>query len=404
MHAATSAPLPSQHAISQFISKRCDDKLAVWVYDGTLTDHDTGRIVANVKGVELVAALPAINSSSDSGHISWLDKLFVGKLLQGRESQYDAVNTILSRKLFCYTRHSNGKDDELLQSIILRPDGPLRHLSPSESLAVYDTAITFISRGDEVVIFSERGCSDDKSNVMGIARPSSTQQGLEYTIHARKSNEEELPPPTSNEETTVSPQRSRLIQFGKSEEIKRFDAVREKYIYSLGSKIEPLLSSDRGEGRFKWTKYRRNVPNSPEDTKQATIRYTRYGEAPPWYAPGRMCTLDLTGEMIDLQSLLDTRDEVGVLDSISTKLPNILKWSTDRCAPSFWTGWPAALRSSDDGYSKALDLFCTDSPRRVTYDVQRYQSPLRLKVENMLTNLNRGFEKVKQSLICDYEL
>jgi hypothetical protein len=396
VHTATSTPLPSHSTISQFIIRRCDDKLALWVYDGTLTDHDTGRIVANVKGIELVGVLPAIDSSnSDSHGIPWLDKLIVGKLFQGSEPQYDAVNTILSRKLFCYTRHSNGKDDELLQSIRLRPDGPLRHLSPSESLAVYDTAITFIPRGDDVIIFSERGGSNDKSNVMGIARPILTPRGLEYTIHARKSNEVKLPPPTSNKETTVSPQRSRLIQFGKSEETKRFDAVREKYVYSLGNKIERLSSSGRDEGRFNRLNRRRNVPTSSEETKQTTVRYTRYGEAPPWYAPGRMCTLDLTGEMIDLQ----TKDEGGVLDSKSTKLPNVLKWSIDRCAPSFWTGWPAALlSSSDDGCSKAIELFCTDSPRRVTYDVHRDQRPIRIRVDTMLTNLNRGVEKVKQSL------
>jgi hypothetical protein len=77
------------------------------------------------------------------------------------------------------------------------------------------------------------------------------------------------------------------------------------------------------------------LPNSPEDTKQATIGYTRYGKAPPWYAPGRICTFDLTGNMIDLQSSLDTKGEVGVLDSISTKLPNVVEWLIDRCAPSF---------------------------------------------------------------------
>jgi hypothetical protein len=41
------------------------------------------------------------------------------------------------------------------------------------------------------------------------------------------------------------------------------------------------------------------LPNSPEDSKQATIQYTCYGKAPPWYAPGRICRLDLTGNMID---------------------------------------------------------------------------------------------------------
>jgi hypothetical protein len=47
-----------------------------------------------------------------------------------------------------------------------------------------------------------------------------------------------------------------------------------------------------------------------------------------------------------LQSSLDIKGEVGALDSILTELPNVVDWSIDRCAPSFWTGWPAALRSS----------------------------------------------------------
>ncbi|KAL3778159.1 hypothetical protein ACHAWO_006996 [Cyclotella atomus] len=79
-------------------------------------------------------------------------------------------------------------------------------------------------------------------------------QGLECTIHARKSNELELPPSTSNEETTkqLYLRKTRLIQLGKSEEIKRFDAVREKHIYSLDSMIRYACERTSAAGVVAW--------------------------------------------------------------------------------------------------------------------------------------------------------
>jgi hypothetical protein len=107
MHTTTSALLPS-HAPSGN-SQVWDDKLALWIYNGTLTDHDTGCIVAKVIAIELVGVLPSIDSSNNVSH----HKLIAEKLFQGSESQNDAVNTILfiAPHGFEYTIHarkSNG--------------------------------------------------------------------------------------------------------------------------------------------------------------------------------------------------------------------------------------------------------------------------------------------------------
>jgi hypothetical protein len=88
-----------------------------------------------------------------------------------------------------------------------------------------------------------------------------------------------------------------------------------------------------------------------------TVKYTRYGEAPPWYAPGRMCNLELHG-----RRLADDK-------STSQDLSPLLTWAASKCKPSFWSGWPAISQTTtSDSKEKALAqqavrLFSNDSRR-----------------------------------------
>jgi hypothetical protein len=88
-----------------------------------------------------------------------------------------------------------------------------------------------------------------------------------------------------------------------------------------------------------------------------TVKYTRYGEAPPWYAPGRMCTLELHGRRL--------ADNV----STSQELTPLLSWAASNCKPSFWSGWPSISQTNTSPNKdielaqEAVRLFSSESRR-----------------------------------------
>lgn len=384
---STPLPCPSY----RFVDHRCpNNKLSLWVYEGSLVDQDSGRIVADVEGVELVGALPMNRDDSTSLHSP-----SIGELLQSEN--WDAAHTLISRKLFCYKQrhinHDHDKHDdadkennnsELLTSIRLSPDGPLRHLSPSESAIIYDSAITFLSREDESIVVAKR-LDGNESNVMGVVETSN--DGFEYTINARRIEEGaeivSLPKTSSK-----LPSRRRWIQIGKSQEIRKYNAVREKYVYSnnfLDEGSQQILNARNN--LFSWIT-RRQKPSPPSTTRISTVRYTRYGEAPPWYAPGRMCTLDLLGTKLDLPTNIQN------LENQEKLLPSCIKWCMGRCHPSFMSGWPTSLAEGNGD----IDLSCIhDKAIPSIIHEQEEQS----KMENIISKLNAGVEKLKTSLICN---
>ncbi len=167
--------------ITNFLRNRCgstetndNETPAIWSYEGTLSDLMTGKLIAKVEGLELVKSLPAIGPSqvSDNNDQSMFMKNLLAKdLLCPRKNSlsfaapWDAATTVLSRRLFCYKRPSSNPNNEhqsniansnnhdkqsspynsLLTSLRLRINGPLRHLSPFKNIAIYDSAITYIS-------------------------------------------------------------------------------------------------------------------------------------------------------------------------------------------------------------------------------------------------------------------
>lgn len=468
----------SADVIADFLRKRCgshdpNECPAVWSYEGTLTDPVTGRVIADVEGLELVKQLPMIDQSRLSdGEQSMLENLSAKSLLCSRESstpQWDAANTILSRRIFCYRRRSPRLDEDintnrldsdtkefspynkLLTSLRLRPDGPLRHLSSLESVAIYDSAITFISRnnGKEMMILSERGGIDENEDcnnqyVIGHAQgsPSSNDDSFptfDFAIHAQRGSESERPvlPPlklydqTGSEDAVINPPRSRFVQFGKGDGSgsslgRKYGSVRETYSYSFDYAIEEGdggSSSSSGLNPDKrdfigWIRnqmgVRRPKIESSESKHKCTVRYIRYGEAPPWYAPGRSCRLDLRGKRITLSAANSL--------SSSSNLPSLASWAASKC--NFWSGWPTVFSSHDrkaegtdlvrqyyqlppesdaDLACKAVHLFCNEprlTPDRMDND---YPMPERIKwlasTENTLSKMQSGIRCISKSLI-----
>jgi hypothetical protein len=237
--------------------------------------------------------------------------LIAGALIAHPDSKIDYAATMLSRKLFLYT--PNNDSTKLLTSIRVRPRSPLKPIPTDLAVALYDTATTIIVRGKELIVHSE---FPDSKSLWGLARlrgqePNNYDKDtLEFTVYTKRRSDKSadsqpdlttpLPPPLqeiTDSEITVSPKRSALIQFGSSnlEEKHRFGA-RETYSYS----IPKTTNTDTPPSSNWWQRLvGRGQDNTSTQSLSCRVKYTRYGEGPPFYAPGRMCALELTGRRVE---------------------------------------------------------------------------------------------------------
>jgi hypothetical protein len=344
-------------------------KKQLWMYQGALFDPLDGRQIASVQGLEVVQ--PVDNTTH----------LAIHSILHHANSTFEDSKTIWSQKIFCYTTAAAAaaapstqsskpqqqqqqlpQDDQILQTVRVRPQSPQKHVPLDQAVVVYETATTFISRDHddkELLVHSEW---PNSQTIWGTAflkrrRRSSNQQpwrqqqqqsqqlqqqtsrrrdgngndiqndtvdvdsGIDFTVYAKiRSRKSPLfkPDLTSQQQQqehsegkglVVSPKRSALVQFGSSSgtmESKHKFGARETYSYrnvpSLPCRNENFLSLI---GR----KLKR--ASTVSLTPTTILLYTRYGEGPPFYAPGRMCMLEL--EARPIQSL---NDATSVLQSL----------------------------------------------------------------------------------------
>lgn len=296
-----------KHVLQDWTRSRCGPTgSAIWVYQGALYDPLDGKQIAEVEGLELVRCLA--ESTDDSRENKRRFKRRCGDLAAAAavshpDATFDYASTVLSRRLFCYRDPSDPK--QLLKEIRLRPGSPARVIPTEQSVAVYDTASTFVSRGGNLLSewfvhseFPDAKCLWSRAQ---SKQQRDNDQSLEFTVYARaKSNKKQQAPDltapvvvaTTNNNgkaAIASPGRSALIQFGQSSAEKqgRFGA-RETYHYTTieAPQLHPAVH---------W--FRKTFKKELE-TDSCSVRYTRYGEGPPWYGPGRLCTLELTGKRI----------------------------------------------------------------------------------------------------------
>ena len=264
--------------INDWVQARCGDGSAVWTYEGTLYDPLDGRKICQVEGLELVRTLatPTDSSSRRFGLVS---------------NELSNSATILSRKVFCYK--SPDEPDKLLRSIKLRHNSPTRSIPTNQAIALYDSATTMSSMhdGTQLVLHTEFpngkcywATTDNTGETAGDSAAGS--RSLEFSVFTRKRPTDlpSLSEVISGDGVVVAPKRSRLIQFGASPkfESSRF-GVRETYCYTSTTEQSPA----ERDWRF-WIK---SIVKQPV----CSVKYTRYGEGPPWYGPGKYLTLEVRG-------------------------------------------------------------------------------------------------------------
>lgn len=287
-----SGPLFSRANVQQWLQARCGNGAAVWAYEGTLYDPLDGRKICDVEGLELIRTLPA---KARTGLVGT-------ELTNG--------TTVLSRKLFCYK-----SNDKLLESIKLRHNSPKRTIPKNQAAVVYDTATTLSSRGNgkQLVLHTEfpngkcywattKG-EDTKSDM-------SADSSFDFTVYTKR-RPTDLP--TENEMTedgvVVAPKRSKIFQFGaspKQDNLGRFGA-RETYSYT----VTPAPLPEKG-WKF-WVKPQAELPS-------CAVKYTRYGEGPPWYGPGKYCSLELRGRRVD-----SLQDALPLVHSFAAQIPGFMQ-------------------------------------------------------------------------------
>ena len=312
----------SSEAIRSWIEARCGERgSAVWMYEGTLSDPVDGRTICHVEGLELVRTLstPQDNENRRLGLVS---------------NKLSNSTTVLSRKFFCYK--SPDDPSQLLSSIKLRPNSPTRPIPTNQAVAFYDTAttITSMNADKQLVLHTEfpngkcywaTADSIEEHSSSDETSPYGTRS-LDFSVFTKKrptdlpSFTEDVSKNTSG--LIIAPKRSKIIQFGASPnsmENGRFGA-RETYSYTMTQKPWPLSR------RWKfWAKQSRHQP-----TSTCTVKYTRYGEGPPWYGPGKFLSLELRGKRVaalpDLSLLPETlKSHVPLFTQANHRIDNDLE-------------------------------------------------------------------------------
>eukprot|EP00979_Chaetoceros_neogracilis_P003688 scaffold654_cov253-Chaetoceros_neogracile.AAC.12 len=359
-------PFSTKH-LQNFIHNKCQNPLtnnaAIWSYEGHLVDPTNGNVIANVEGIELVRSLTEITRPDLSEKKNlWklvrglrrLDDLKVRSILAGPGWKYSG--TVLSRKLFCYSPVGGGG---LMKEYRLHPTAPVRKVNTDQAIALYDTATTFIStkNGKEMVIMTEfpdghwiqsEAASTGFQGTEGEGKGDTTdgRKPFEFTVYARRSGKKESPALPSiakaqqrknrhkKSSMKEGPPRSKFIQFGKDDntEDQRFGA-RETYSYIMGNrdtrkgqKLRSVLRetiSNIKESSGLWD-FETGNEKSIDPSHSCTVRYTRYGEAPTWYGPGKMCTLELWGKRVE--SVADAPPLAATL--AATRIPGFLSVHT----------------------------------------------------------------------------
>ena len=336
---------------------------AIWSYEGRLVDPTNGNIIANVEGIELVRSLtemerPIQTQKKDLWKLvrglRRLDDLKVRSMLAGPGWGY--AGTVLSRKLFCYSP----VDDQggLLKEYRLHPTAPVKKVKTDEAIALYDTATSFISRdgGKEMTVVTEwpdghwiqseasalsfqKRRNDEENN--GVMRP------FEFTVYAKRSGKGQMPSlpqkiatkqrKGGNKRSIMGavPPRSKMVQFGKDSTVEdqRYGA-RETYSYIMGGKDMSKTQRMRSSFRETLSNFKERVglldfsesgtESISDPSRTCSVRYTRYGEAPLWYGPGKMCTLELWGRRVE--SVADAPPLAATL--AATRIPGFLSVHT----------------------------------------------------------------------------
>eukprot|EP00536_Pseudo-nitzschia_multiseries_P003270 jgi/Psemu1/322944/estExt_fgenesh1_pg.C_490008 len=351
--------------------------------------------VANVQGIELVRPLHdtshlAIDTLLRHPHATYVDAKTVWSqkiFCYTKPTATTTASTAAAAAAAAGEDQSRTRED-ILRSVRIRPQSPRKKVPLDQAVAVYETATTFVSRTkqnggksradntgdedeDELLVHSEW---PNGQTMWGMAAQGGSQRqrsknnknnnndNMDFTVFAKLRNKHSplyapdlIPDPdevarsrTRNRtgadgDVIVSPKRAALVQFGSSDktmESKHKFGARETYSYRNIASSASVGGSGRWWPRSPLESWLRRIRPSATTTtsgggdgSRTSVHYTRYGEGPPFYAPGRMCMLELRGRPI--------RD----LDEATPLLKDLLRKDGGPVANFHWTAAATAAPS-----------------------------------------------------------
>ena len=279
---------------------------SIWVYEGQLVNPITGLKICDVEGIELTRHLthfPKNGHSNSSSNVRLLKDLKARIALFPKNStaDWDYANTIVSRKLFCY----RDPQKKLLSTFKFRPGGKARKVSPQEAVALYDAATTYISCADGEKLVIQTEFPNGKCVTAKAADAKETTDNiLEFTTFAKFSSSPNSPSLLAQAKSATDnnsrPPRRRWIQFGpdSSKSLNERFGARETYTYSNLDELPEFTKTKRRPFEKLATNIQNAIRMKNNTEMPVTMRYTRYGECPPWYGPHQYCSLELVGRRV----------------------------------------------------------------------------------------------------------
>ena len=329
---------------------------------------ELARPVTDTTDLAIDAILRHPNASYEDAQTVWSQKIFCYTKTAAANNDNSDSNNKNNNNYY-------NKYNDLLRSVRLRRQSPKKYVPLNQAVAVYETATTFISRNRSRDRKNNNNYSDDDSDdedvdllihsefpngltIWGETQELRQQQQnnndntntntnansetIDFTIFAKLRSKRSLlftPDLTIKEiaientkkdkknrndsnDVIVQPKRSALIQFGSSSgtmESKHKFGARETYSYR---NMIPYFDTNKKRSNtwysFPWKSNIQsflnfNIKKDRVNNSNAggSIYYTRYGEGPPFYAPGRMCMLELKGRPID-----DLKDATPLLQRL----------------------------------------------------------------------------------------
>ena len=291
--------------VADWVKGKCGESgERLWRYHGSLYDPLDGRKVATVEGLEWVSLL----RQSDTA-----DRPIYTEVLNHPNATWKNAASLWSKHLFCYTLgDGSAENSTLLRSIRIRPYSPERPIPLEQAAAVYETASTFIETSNgELIVHSEWSSPHQTNRTISIWGSANVKRSIEdgslgFSVYCKRRSPkspfflpnlspkaEDSAGDAGNATITVSPRRAKWVQFGMS----NMDTTHKygaRETYSLSSSFSNKPSRSR-HFRFPWMP----TTGGRAATAHPKLTYSRYGEGPPFYAPGRMCMLELQAEPID---------------------------------------------------------------------------------------------------------
>ena len=355
---AVTSSSPPQSILKRITSHRVNpnptSQSTTFLYSGRLSNPMTGASIANVKGVESIKPLNVATT------ISSLPVSCLRTALSGFSSSFDKANqsSFFVRRLFFYTplskkktrtSSSSSSSSSGMNAILVEykhtPSSPSKDVAVGQAAFLYDSVVSFgvsnsNSNGNSNSNSNSKSNSNsnssssnienfdndnveirtqsvfkDGSSVIGKIQVEEVDSRLKMNSVSRFLKKSDkvgevkkclglLSGAGAGAGAEQSSTRRAIISFGRQKPMDKFGGAKETYEFEEMPKAKKWQSIFRLPFVAPW------MSTTKKEKGKKRFRYSRLGECPSWYGPGRMCLLEM--EAVEVPSTIaGVRGEVA---------------------------------------------------------------------------------------------